>query len=483
MTTEQDELKRREDTNESSSNEKTEVENDYLIVNFEESKKIESESKNDHFQDISKLTFYSHGLDVLTKSNDDLDPEYAQYFTPKLIGIDALGRENSLWRQNIPYGEKTANVRKPALRATGGHLHGTAALEALRNVTGNGGTLSFPLIHTGIHLTVKPTDESDFIDLEFRLGQVATQVGMSTTGLLLSARSGVFSSELIDLALSQVTSSNLQVGRDELIPTLRKLINPLDYSTLIWSVLASKFISGYDWNFECANSKCRDVRSSRISFARMLWYDTSKLTDKQLKILVQKQSSVTVQDVEDYAEDFGEGNGNNFEFENGIKIKFKFTSLDHYLSVSKEWVSEIERQYNQAMSSYSTEQRRQQYLHSQIQARRMRKYEHMVSEIHIPSAIEGEYNIIDKPEDIRNLLTELSTTSQDYLIFEQAAINYIDANTYAIIGYVAHKCKKCGFEPETSKGTFRSIVPIAVDRVLFTLVQQRNSIMTALAEE
>lgn len=458
---------------------------DFANASFTEQRPViedrELKQKSSYMQPLS---FYNYGIDVLMYNRKvDVDASIMQHYSPAAIGVDALAREGSHWEQSFGIDDDVVGVKRPTYRSTGGHVHGKAALEMVRSINGAGGTLTIPLINTGIHITVKPANETAFIDTEFRIGQAATEIGTATTGLMLNARSGVFSKELIDLALSQVTTSNLAVGAEALHPTLMEIIDPLDYPVLVWSVLAAKFVSGHPWNFVCTEEQCKHSRAAVINFTRMLWFDKSMLTNVQLNILAKHQRSVTLEQVATYRSEWGAGKSSEHVMSDGIKIVFKRGSLREYVDTSKQWIDEIERHYNSAMTTFTSEQRRNQYLSSQMQSRRMRKYEHMVSHILLPSGLEGEYATVDDRETIRALLEEFSAASSEYESFEESAITYIDANSSAIIGYVAHPCEKCGHEPETVSGKFRSIVPVAIDRVLFTLVQQRNSIMAQLGQE
>ncbi|WP_337136365.1 hypothetical protein, partial [Staphylococcus aureus] len=87
---------------------------------------------------------------------------------------------------------------------------------------------------------------------------------------------------------------------------------------------------------------------------------------------------------------------------------------------------------------------REQYLDGQIQARRMLKYEHLVSEIRIPGDMEGDYSVIDDRETIRDVLIEYSSIDDNYQIFEDGANTFIEESTIALVGYPTQKCKACG---------------------------------------
>jgi len=458
---------------------------EFMQVKYEEGRPvIEERELKGALSYLPHFKFYNQGLDVaintITKGN--IDKDIVQFYTPKLVLADALARKGSEWNQHIKHGEKLIGPQRPRLKSVGGHLAGKAAIEMVRNVSGSGGSLTYQLPHTGITLTMRPPLESACIDLEFKISQAATQVGLATTGLLLNNRSGVFSDIFIDFALEHITSANISAGADELPSLLKEYIDPFDYGPLIWGLMATKFPNGHPWEFTCVSETCGATREAVINFARMLWIDKSSLTEKQLDVLANGQRVLTEQQLLDYREEFKTNDSSVVTLTHGIKVHFGRSTMAEYTRSAGQWVADIERHYTNALSNYTTEARRQQYLQSQVQARRMSKYEYMVEKLSIPTGIEGEYDIIDGRDDITEALRELSTISDDYNVFEEGAIDFIDQGTVSMVAYPAHKCGSCGFEPETSEGTFRSLVPIAIDRLLFMLVQQRNMVMSSLGD-
>lgn len=455
--------------------------------NFTESSPVvEDKEIRANMQHWPYLSFLNDGFKVSVKNlqgiaDDDPRKSMFQFYTPKVLFENQVGDEKREWVQHFQHGERIVGAQRPRMRSTGGNVKGRAALELIRRNSGNGGTLTYPLVHTGIHITMEPASEKQFIDLEFSLQHQATQVGLSTTGLLLNARSGVFSEALIRFALEHIVSTNYPCGADEIVDTLVNVIDPLDYSTLIWGVLATKFANGHPWEFKCTAGDCSESRTAILNFARMLWIDKSALTEKQISILSGNQKAITDDLLDQYRDEFKTPSSKNIELSDGTVIVLGRTSLANYIQTSKRWVDEIERSYTNGLSNYAAPKRRDQFLDGQIQARRMLKYEHLVSEIRIPTEMEGDYVTIDDRETIRDALIECSSIDDNYQVFEDGANTYIEDCTIALVGYPSQKCKACGTDNTGLHGRHRSIVPISVDRVLFTLVQQRNLVMLEMA--
>jgi hypothetical protein len=429
-----------------------------------------------------QLTFYNYGMEVLTKYtlNADIDTEVVSNYTPELIHTDKLTEADTYWSQHIRReGGAVIGPRRPRLASTGGTLTGMAAIESIRRVAGAGGSLTYELAHSGLVITVTPVKETEMIDFEFDLTRAATQVGLSTTGLLLNGRSGVFSEALVNLALDHITSCNFkEVGTN--FRALADYIDPLDYGALIWGMLATTLANGHPWEFACTNGECKHRREALVNFSRMLWVNRNGLTEKQQNMLVKFSNNITAAQLTEYRQEFTD-KAATYTMSTGVIVHWQRSTLAEYLRQAKEWVSAIEKQYNTAMTNYFTEAERRRYLNGQIQARRMHKYIHQVGKIMVPSAVEGEYDEIVDRDAIHAVLLELTAITPDIREFETAAVDYIESNTVQVVGYPGVKCTKCNHVPKGRGGEFRSIVPVAVDRVFFTYVQRKTLALMDLA--
>lgn len=428
------------------------------------------------------FTFYYGGMEasamkaaLADDSDGEIPPRF--FYPPKFIYIDRMGKEGD-WCQEINHKGKTIGPRMPKIKATGGNLAGRAALELYRRNNSKGGTLTFPLYASGLWITMEPANEDKFVELDFSLQHEATKVGLSTTGLLLNARSGVFSDALVRLALEHVVGCNYPLPPGEMVNGLLSLIDPMDYGTLIWGVMATKFVNGHPWEFECSSNDCEHTKQEMISFARMLWVDKASLTERQLDIMADSVSTINDAKLEEYRNEFKDYE-EEIEMPNGDIVVLSRGTLGGFLATAKSWVSGIEQAYTKSVSSYHTKEKREQYLDQQYQARRLAKYEHMVKEIRIPNG--DDFVTIDDEDTVHELLREMSGLDDVFHIFESAVLSYIERSTIAVVGYRSRKCPSCGYEPQLTSGRFRNVVPIAIDRLLFTLAQQRNLVFAELA--
>ncbi len=453
-------------------------------VNFNEVNTIVTDVSED---DIEKLRIYtapfkSFNVDAvgwsasLIDEGNTWDVEYTgemmSFMAPEGMYGDRLTTGD--WTNKLMWGDRAIGAQRPKI-GTGGEISGASAVELITRKATGGGSITYPLDHSGFWITIEPPVESELIDLDHEILMSTTQVGNSTFGLLLNARSGVFSGLLIRFALSKVTWTSLKLPEGTDTDALLKYISPLDYGTIVNHVLVSMFTKGYPWEFTCSSSACKAKRSTLINLANAVWVDNSALTDKQLELMVKGRNSCRPDDVIKYQSLFNPVES-NYVMLKDIGIHFKVGNMGDYLNSTARWIKKIELAYTNVLKDYTSESKRKSYINGQIQASRMNRYRHMVDWIEV-----GDSQIVDY-DTITIALDTMSTVNEDWNVFEQAVIKFIEDSTIAIIGIPSHKCPTCNHLPTEQKGRFRSIIPIAPDRCFFTLIQQQAVMMATLVE-
>ena len=456
---------------------------DAVSIDYEETKPAVLDELKGREILLSPLNIFSYPLAVTAELRDKAgkpfgkeDANVTALYSPKLMFSDRLEVPGSKWVQELNHGGVKVGVQSPRFGASGNIVAGPTALDMLKKVSGIGTAITFPLYHSGIWITLQAPVEAELVNFDFKLTMEKTQVGLSTTGQLLNARSATFSGALIDFILDHVTATNVSNLADGMQAALRTRIDMLDYSTLVWGILVTMYPNGYPWIFECVNPECGHRREAVLSLPRINWIDKTALTENQVEMLVKHRKAITDDELVKYREQFKLTDKSVVELDTGVKLHLRRASIDQYIESASKWVDVIERQHTTALSNYSTENERESYLRSQIQARYMRKYEHFVDRIELPDGIE-----IHDRDTIAQSLEVLSTTNEDFSQFEKGVLDYIEANTIAVVGYPAVDCPQCKTVPETPEGRLRTIVPISVDKVFFTLTRLRTQAMAQLA--
>lgn len=459
---------------------------DYPQCNFTEDKPVIENKARGRTVSLDPLNTFAYPLEVTAALREihgvgytEEDAPLGTLFTPRLMFSTRMTAPGSEWVQFLEHGGERVGVQSPRYAPVGNVISGDNAVDILRKVSGIGTSITFPLYHSGIWITLRAPGDVELVNFDFKLTMEKTRVGLSTTGQLLNSRSAVFSNALIDFILEHVTATNVANLGEGMVKALRSRIDMLDYSTLVWGILTTMYPNGYPWIFQCANPECLHEREAVLNFARMNFVDKTVLTEKQMEMLVRKRKVISDAEIAQYKEEFKLTDKNAITLTTGVKLHLRRCTVDEYAESGVKWVDVIERQHANALSNYTSEVEREAYLTSQIQARYMRKYEHFVEKISIPQG--SEYlDIVDR-DTIISALEALSTVNEDFADFENGVLSYIEANTIAVVGYPAVDCETCLVAPHTPEGRLRSIVPIAVDKVFFTLTRLRTRTMAQLA--
>lgn len=454
------------------------------IVKFTEAKPVVTDATEAEIEKMRIYTkpFQSFNVDAIgwtaslidkgNKWGEDEPAELLSLMSPKSIFTERMTTGD--FSNELKHEDKSIGPQRPKI-GTGGELKGDAAIELIKRKSTGGGSITYPLPHSGFWLTVSPPIENELVDIDHEILMSATQVGNSTFGLLLNSRSGVFSRILIGFALSKVTNSSLKLPEGLNTESLLEHISPLDYPIIVNYLLASMFMKGYPWDFTCSSSECKSTRSTLVNLTRAVWFDRSAINTKQRELLIRGRNNCRPEDVVKYREEFSKPELSSVEL-GDITIHFRVGSMAEFLTSSDRWVNRIEESYTRVLKDYTSESKRKTYINGQIQASRMNRYRHMVSHIEIDDTVIRDY------ETVTNALDNISSINEDWNLFEAAVVKYIEDVTVAIVGIPSHTCPTCNFEPSEQKGRFQSIIPIAPDRCFFTLIQQQAVMMASLAE-
>lgn len=458
-----------------------------VSVNFTEERKT-LDNSND--RKVFGYPMSSYGLPFadtmynLLRNNSDFGEnvqDLISNFAPQAIHSERLTVKGSDWAQSLQHAGERIGTAQPRLEVNGNVVKGQSALMLLRRATNLGTSLLKPLYHSCIYIEMSCPPDTDLINLDYRLAMERAAVGMSTAGLLLSATSTIFVRELAMFALNYVTSTNVVNLSGGMVNALMERIDPRDYPDLINTMLATMYPNGFPWIIECSNPKCGHKHHTRLHFSRLSWVDKSCLNQKQMDMLIKKRNAITDAELAEYKAEFKLTDQRIVKFDGGTEIHLKSTSLADYAEAGRMWVEDIERQQAVALSSYNTDAERKAFLDSHIQARAMRKYGHFVEQIVINADTDKPTYIRD-PETIANSLDLLSASEDYFTHFQDKVIRFIEAGTISVIGYVAAPCEKCGEVDQTGEGRFKSIVPLPIDRIFFTLTRQKTSMLAMLEQ-
>lgn len=406
-------------------------------------------------------------------------------YAPKSIGSDSIRRPNSEWRVSKVVGRQRIGIGTPRITTPTTVLRGNMAQAVLRRICGLGANIVIALPRSCIYLEIAPPGDDEIIQNDYSYITDRTRIGISTNGMLLAATSGLFVENTVMLALRHVINTNVANIGNDLVTALLERIDPLDYPLIVNAMMAARYANGYPWILRCINQECGHQHEGRLNFARCQRIDFSMLTDAQLTMLATKNRSITDKELKEYRDMFKLSDKTNFYYNENTRIVLTTGSLMGFIDSARAWKTTIEASQTNALTSYASDNERNQYLKSQVQAHFMRKFGHFVEQIVL--TVGNEEKIIEDYDDIVRCLTDLSRNVERAAEFENHVLAWLEDLTISIIGYPAWTCESCNTDQARDKeGPFRNFVPIAIDRVFFLasrLLSEKLAVLTQIQSE
>ena len=443
----------------------------------------------DDFTETPLETYAEGTYELMYAFKDATDPVNAQEMTerlkliaPQMIGHNALRRPGSNWKASMQFGDYVIGMGAAKIDTPTTNVRGSQARAILRRISNLGANIRIVLPKSCIYLEITSPGDDAMITFDYKMMTERSRLGLSTNGLLLSAASGTFTRDLVELALEHVVSTNVSnLGTDK-VKALLERIDPLDYSLIINGLMAAKYPNGYPWFLACVGPNCGHKEPVKLNFGRTQRIDFSALSDEQLKMLSTKWRSITDEEIAKYKAMFRLSDKSIYQFNDKVKIHLGSGSLLGYVDGAHALKEVIEATQVKSLANYATEAQREAYINSQVQARAMRNYGHFVTKI-VMEVGDDELEITD-PETIVDALDDLSGDVERAADFDAHVIDWIEENTIAIVGYPTFACPVCNHTTVTKKGErFRNFIPLSIDRIFFTVTRLKSLKLAAVNTE
>ena len=394
------------------------------------------------------------------------------------LGLDALMRNASLWRQAVRTGgegSKELQAHRPGVTDRTGErqLRGEEALHHLQMMLGRGQITRVPLWHSGIWVTFKAPTESQLLELDRRIANEKIALGRSTNGLGYSNMSVYHNSFLFNFALAMVIDCSIS---GYTIESLKKKILLPDMPLLLWGLLCTIYPNGYRYHRPCISdpSVCIHVTEELLDITRLCWTDNSELNEAQRKHMVRKTAKFPDVELANYVAHhsasayktiLGKDNGGN-----KTTIELRVPTLADYEASGFAWIEGIVTSADDAFGSQLGGNARNEYILDQAKITSLRQYAHWIERV---TFSDGKY-IEDRPtlENLVGQLTGDKTVSENLL---EGVKNFINSSTISQIAIPAYKCPHCQADqqdPEEVKHPH--LIPLDIGTIFFILLGQRT---------
>jgi len=398
------------------------------------------------------------------------------------VGLDALTREDSRWRQTVRLGEEGsteigAGRPKPTDKRGNAPLVGEEALQYLQTALGAGQLIRVPLWHSGIWLNMKAPTESQLLELDKRIANEKIALGRATNGLAYSNMSVYHNSFLFNFALSMVFDCSISGYTTDM---LKRKISITDLPQLLWGLLCTIYPNGYRYHRPCVvdPASCQHVVEALLDIAKLSWTDNSALTQAQRNHMVRKTTKFTDIELTNYLSQHRFANKNTIVLKDTgaqkVVVELRVPTLADYEASGFSWVEGIVASTDQAFGSQLGGEERNEYILDQARATALRQYAHWIDRI---TFNDGEQSIDDR-NTLESLIGQLTGQQDVFENFMEGVRNFINEATISQIAIPSYKCPACQKDqnsPEEMKHPH--LIPLDIGTVFFILLGQRTTLL------
>lgn len=405
-------------------------------------------------------------------------------YTPGLLYQDRFRDKQSLWMQGVEGVDKTlSTISKPKFKSTTGELKGEVALLKVSQALGLGDTLTIPLPHSGIVVTIKPPKERDIIDFYNSVFREKIYLGRMSAGLTLSNLSVYLNNRLFNFMLKHIHSVNYKDMPKE---DLGKHMLIHDYHILAWGFAATQYPNGFDYERACTSDlkKCTHIEKDVINMLKLLWVDNSQLTDIQKTIISDfRPNNLNLSDQQKYLSEHLAVRPKDHVIANGMKFRFKVPTFAEHITDGMGWVSKINTDVDNVISEPGTEDAaKTELLMQYVNSSALRQFSHFIDYIELDTSPNtngntSHENIITDRETINSTLELLSSDDSIRKELLTAILDFKSQTTIALVGIPEYNCPSCKApqNPEPINDRLVSVIPLDVLHIFFTLLTLRMS--------
>lgn len=385
-----------------------------------------------------------------------------------------LEREGE-WVQKVPSEAGPLAISRPILGEPGPKLTGERGMIHVRHLLGLGTTVTIPLWHTGIWVSLKAPSELEILELHRRLGDEKVKLGRETHGLVFGNRSVFMNEILAEFALDHLYSSTLV---EDSVETLKKTISTLDLPTLIWGMACTIWPNGFQYarvvtRKNEAGELVMEHRKSRIDVKQLQWTHKDSLTPFQIRHMTERKKSMTAESIVRYKAEFERGQNRRVRLNDVTELELHVPSIDDYIKSGHDWIYGITNMVEKAFKLAPSNERRDSFITEHASATYFRQYAHWIKKI-----ILHENHVVEDRADVDETIDMLSGMIGLRNGFFQEIITFIEDATISAIGTPIESELD---EPRTLPRLTR-VLPMDVTSSFFILLSHKAQVLRMVKE-
>lgn len=386
---------------------------------------------------------------------------------------DTADRPDADWKQYVEHkGAKYRIARPPAVSAKDTDVvTGNTAQLLLEQIRGIGQTVTVPLIHSGIWLTVKSSKLSALVQLDTKLANAKVALGRSSRGYAFSNDGVITHESLFDFFLAHVVDCNVENWTPEILSTL---IKAPDLPTIAQAMGVTMYPKGFPYAQACTieADKCNHITRAKLNLTKMFWVDNNRLSPAQKARIADRRSRFTPSVVREYQDTWPEFKSSVIDL-GPVRLLLKVPTMQEHLDSGHAWINDIETMTEEAFGHSLIGDARDQYMLNQGQATRLCAFSHWVKEIQmdVVSGDDVSMKTVNDADTIRNLLRDLSSEADSRNAIIDGVMTYINDMTVSIIAIPNYPCELCKKWQRNETGPFKALIPFDAINTFFSLQQ------------
>lgn len=395
----------------------------------------------------------------------------------------ALANPDACWDQQVQLKDGT---QMSLVRSHGNQDN--SALGRIRRAKGSGVPVTLFMPKSGFFVTYRTPHEREFCDLDIRMASETGILGVSSYGLLMSASSGVYMKHMLESTLQYVTETSLNLDGRDMSTAILANLDMLDAHLFVLGPIIAKYPGGLPWEIICPRSDCGHTEPLLLNLARCIRAGNGLFSSEQLDFIVRTRGKlVTLDEVAKYREFAKVPDSHVFTkaLATGLSIavEWKHTVALEFFEHAEGWIETNNKITNAAMMEQTDEKTREAHLRIVADQRRLVRNLHFIGAI-VVTDTDGTTERVEERGRIIEILEDMSEDKLYVLAFEAALANYIEDSRLTIFGYMAQECPRCKNNPNPiESGPYRGLVPLAPDRIFFTLSRVVSAMQNQLATQ
>lgn len=386
---------------------------------------------------------------------------------------NALKRQGSKWRQYVLSADnKPLALSRPKYKEDGvGNYVGDAAVMRMRSLLGMGATHTFPLYHTGIWITIEAPEEDKILDLMDTLETVKIRLGRASYGMAFANTSVYLHEEVVKFMHAHMHDTTL---KDNSYDNMLRVIKQMDIIPILQALAAAVWPNGFQYSRSVLgpDGKAKKTIVDRVDVTKLLWHDTSRLTDSQRTHMSRRASQwVTDAALSVYEAEFKNVYNTTLPLNDKLSVRVRHPSLQEHFDLGQKWINGITELTNKLFREDRGEKDRNRRIVNHARASNMRQYSHWIEALVFSDGTE----ITDR-ETIDRMLGTLSSNDEvrdQYFIKIREFIDEVTLSVAAVPTLEAAELE------ELKNRKFPNLVPIDLLHTFFTLTAQKVLRITA----